>query len=812
MLAGPDNRVVRMSKPILFEARWHLTAALLALGLVAGCGGGSVGSTPSPAPIPTPAPTPAPVPTPSPAPAPAPTSSAAFLTSEYNRSTGPAQHGAITAWTAGITGAGVTIAIIDSGIDTTSPEFAGRISAASRDVVSNRGLTNADSDHGTNVALVAAAARDNAGILGIAFDANIAAFRADSLGTCATVVASDPKTGCTFSDSSIAAGVNAAVAAGAKVINLSLGGSPPNSQLRSAVANAAANGVVVVISAGNDGDSTDAAVDPNNPDPFASGLRAAGNGNVIIAGSVNASDVISAFSNKAGSEAAWFLSARGERVCCVYENGTLKVVNNPDGTRSAFVFSGTSFSAPQIAGAAALLRQAFPNLTAGQVVDLLLRSANDGGAAGTDPIYGRGILNITKAFAPQGTTSLAGSIVAISLSDTTVVTSAPMGDATGKNQSFGAIVLDGYQRAYQYDLSAGIRSAQIQPRLGPALTARARQVALGNEQLSLAFSVDAQGRTQRLPWQGMLKLSLADAQVARVLAGQVVARLTPNSKLAFGFAQGSDGLVAQLQGRQQPAFLIARTPGDDQGFGQANVLSLAWHQQAGQWGLSVSAEHGAPISAAPVFASLNGRDQQRYDRADRYGLAADRAFGNLHLALGASWLTEHRTILGARLSEGFGSGGASSLFLDASGQWSPSSGWRLAAQWRSGLTSPRSGGSVAGGGRLTSSAWAFDAGREGVFKAGDLLALRIAQPLRVESGGIALNLPVDYSYATLQPTFARHTLALAPAGREIDTELAWHGPLWTGAAMLSLYYRADPGHYAAASDDQGVAFSWSKDF
>ena len=184
----------------------------------------------------------------------------------------------------------------------------------------------------------------------------------------------------------------------------------------------------------------------------------------------------------------------------------------------------------------------------------------------------------------------------------------------------------------------------------------------------------------------------------------------------------------------------------------------------------------------------------------------------MQLALGASWLTERHTILGARLNEGFGGSGARSLFLDASGQWYPAPNWRLAAQLRSGFTTPRSGGSVAAGGRLTSSAWSFDAGREGVFKAGDLLRLRVSQPLRVESGGIALNLPVDYSYATLQPTFARRTLALTPGGREIDTELAWHGPLWSGAGMLSLHYRTDPGHYANAPDDQGVAFTWSKNF
>jgi subtilisin family serine protease len=801
-----------MSKPILFEARWHMAAALLSFGLVAGCGGGSVGSTPAPVPVPTPTPTPTPSPTPAPTPTPTPTPSSTFLTSEYNRSTGPGQHGAITAWTSGFTGTGVTIGIVDSGIDTSSPEFAGRIAAASRDVAGNRGLTNPDSDHGSSVALTAAGARDNTGVMGIAFNANIAMFRADTAGTCATAVAGDPETGCTFSDTNIAAGVNAAVAAGAKVINLSLGGSPPNSILRAAIANAAANGVVVVISAGNDGDSTDPAVDPNNPDPFAAGLRAAGNGNVIIAGSVDKNNVISVFSNKAGVESAWFLAARGERVCCVYENGVLKIVTNPDGSQSQFVYSGTSFSAPQIAGAAALLLQAFPNLTAVQVVDLLLRTGTDGGDPGTDAIYGRGILSITKAFAPQGTTSLAGSTVAITLGDTTVVTSAPMGDAGAKTKGLGAIVLDGYQRAYVYDLSAGIRTAQIEPRLAPALNAQVRHVALGNDQVSLAFSVDATGRVDRLPWQGMLKLTLADAQVARVLAGQVVARVAPNSKIAFGFSQGSDGLVAQLQGHAQPAFLIARAPGDDQGFGQDDKISMAWRYQAGRWGLSASAEHGSPVTAAPVWSSLSGLDRRRYDRADRYGVAVDRRFGNLQLALGAGWLNEQHSILGARLNDGFGGGGADSLFLDARGEWHPAPGWRFGAQWRSAFTTPRSGGSIAAGGRMTSSAWSFDAGREGLFRPGDLLALRVSQPLRVESGGIALNLPVDYSYATLQPTFARQMLNLAPQGREIDTELAWRSPLWTGAAMLSLFYRTDPGHYANLPDDRGVAFTWSKQF
>jgi Subtilase family len=582
--------------------------------------------------------------------------------------------------------------------------------------------------------------------------------------------------------------------------------------LRNAITNAANNGVVVVISAGNDGDSTDPAVDPGNPDPFATGLRAAGNGNVIIAGSVDASNVISGFANKAGTEATWYLSARGERVCCVYQSGTMEVVTNPDGSHSVYVISGTSFSAPQIAGAAALLRQAFPNLSAVQVVDLLLRTARDAGATGTDPIYGRGIMDIAAAFAPQGTTSLAGSTVAMPLGDSTGITSAPMGDAGMSGLPVTAIVLDGYSRAYRVNLSAGLRSAQLQPRLGPALARETRQVVLGNEALSLAFTVDGQGRVARLPWQGQLRLSGHDAAAARVLAARVVARIAPGAEIAFAFAQGSDGLVSQLQGRQQGAFLIARGPGDDLGFGRDESFSLALRRQAGPWGLSVGAEHGAVISAAPALSAASNIARTRLDPADRLSLSLDRRFGGLGAAIGASWLGERRTLLGARFHEGFGGGGAQSLLLDVGGEWFPTPNWRMGAAWRSGFTWPRAGGTIAPGSRLTTSAWALDLTRTGLVRPGDSIGLRLSQPLRVESGGLNLNLPVGYSYDTLLPTFAAVPLNLVPRGRELDTELVWRGPMLSGAAMLSLFYRRDPGHYASLPDDKGLAMSWSRSF
>ena len=95
---------------------------------------------------------------------------------------------------------------------------------------------------------------------------------------------------------------------------------------------------------------------------------------------------------------------------------------------------------------------------------------------------------------------------------------------------------------------------------------------------------------------------------------------------------------------------------------------------------------------------------------------------------------------------------------------------------------------------------------------GDSLGLRIAQPLRVASGGISLNLPTAYSYATEAATYELVPLSLAPRGRELDTELAWRGALWGGNASASVFARFNPGNVASLPLDKGVAVRWNTGF
>jgi hypothetical protein len=108
-------------------------------------------------------------------------------------------------------------------------------------------------------------------------------------------------------------------------------------------------------------------------------VRAAGNGNVIIAGSVGSTNTISSFSNRAGTEAEWYLTARGEQVCCLYENGVIKTTVSGGATYTT-VYMAPVFRAPDRGGggaAAASLSQSDRD-TGGLI---LLSTATDRAAA-----------------------------------------------------------------------------------------------------------------------------------------------------------------------------------------------------------------------------------------------------------------------------------------------------------------------------------------------------------------------------------------------------------------------------------------------
>jgi hypothetical protein len=194
------------------------------------------------------------------------------------------------------------------------------------------------------------------------------------------------------------------------------------------------------------------------------------------------------------------------------------------------------------------------------------------------------------------------------------------------------------------------------------------------------------------------------------------------------------------------------------------------------------------------------------DRYRRYGygdvaIGMDAARGPLSVAARLSHTTERDTVLGARFSSALGGGGAASWYADTNASLSLGDSTRFAAAWRRGWTQVAAG-PVRSGSTLMTQAMSFDVQRRAVLKPGDSLAIRWSEPLRVTSGALALT---GLGTETVQ-------FALAPLGHERDLEGVYALPIGAGQFTGNVYWRQQPGNYAAAPDDVGAAIRYSFGF
>jgi hypothetical protein len=381
-----------------------------------------------------------------------------------------------------------------------------------------------------------------------------------------------------------------------------------------------------------------------------------------------------------------------------------------------------------------------------------------------------------------------------------------MGDAAAGPQAMaGAIILDGYSRAFVLDLATRLQRAPQDRPLGRALGGDQRSATAQNEMVAVSLTLDRRPGTQ--PWVGMAQLGLTydDARRARLLSGLVVSRLDARTALALGFAESSKTLQLRLTGTRNNAFLVARDPASKMGFYGDDVTSLGVRRDLGPVGLTVTSERGKVWT--------DGLKQTLAD--PRYSISsvtADRRVGPATLSLGASRLEEETTVLGGRFDSVLTGAGARSYFLDGTASFDLGSGWGAFASYRRGWTNLPGTGGLVDDGRLSTEAWAFDLSKRGAFFGGDKLAVRVMQPLRVRSGGLNMLVPASYDYATLSVGYENRFLNLAPQGREIDFEAAYSMGLLGGDLGLNAFYRNDPGHIAAMKSDVGGAIRFTLGF
>ena len=246
-------------------------------------------------------------------------------------------------------GQGVTIAVLDTGIAPDATFGANRLRSLDIGLGTAAG-TGGEDGHGTAVASLAAGAAPDAP--GVAPAATLLSIRVtDAAGT------SDLFT--------VAQAILAATDAGAKIINVSLGGYATSGALEAAIAYAGDHGSVIVAAAGND--------------QAAQLAWPAADARVVSVGAVDAAEQQVAFSN-AGPQLQITAPGYGAQTAWL------------DGQRA--IVDGTSVSAPFVAGAIAAVLSQNPALTPQQAWQVLQQTASNAGAPGDNPDYGHGILNL----------------------------------------------------------------------------------------------------------------------------------------------------------------------------------------------------------------------------------------------------------------------------------------------------------------------------------------------------------------------------------------------------------------------------------
>ena len=246
------------------------------------------------------------------------------------------------------TGAKVVIAVIDSGVDFTHPDLEGSI-LPGIDLIDRSGDGRTDPNgHGTHVAGIIAAHKNDYGTTGLAYNSKILPVRVlDQYGE--------------GNDADIAFGILWAAKNGANIINLSLGGTKEDPLLRDAIAEVTKNGVLVVAASGNTGDSGDIFYPASNP-------------SVVAVAATDLLDRVAVF------------STRGEYVD-VAAPGSMILSTGKDSTYK--LDSGTSMATPLVSSILALLLST--GLSPNDALERLYNTAYDIEENGKDKLSGYGI-------------------------------------------------------------------------------------------------------------------------------------------------------------------------------------------------------------------------------------------------------------------------------------------------------------------------------------------------------------------------------------------------------------------------------------
>lgn len=706
---------------------------------------------------------------------------------------------------------GFKLAFVDTGITLNNKELIGRVSTLSTCVATgNCSSWVIDTNgHGTAVASIAAGSTATGGLMsGVAPKA-----------TLISIKIAQANGGAYPSD--LYNGIVTAAQRSAQVINVSYGSfmTPSTStsyayynyQLVSAINAAAAKGAIIVFAGGNSSTT------------FLSNLNQAGFSDdalrrIVFVGSVNSSNSLSWFSNKPGSST--FKSTTGAStslsslwIMAPGENIVAPAIQY--GSTAYGYWTGTSMSAPIVAGALALLETKWPILaTNGTATSVLFESATDLGAAGTDTTYGRGLLNVAKAFEPIGTLSTAqadGSLTPLTTTSGGVLSGGSLGSMSAlSSQLANATVFDSYQRNFTADLSGLVvkKPANANAQLASVVQAPAVKSSASFLQDGSVYSlVESQGPSQimtesakiasplaALPQQTWI-MAFSQSSGLAVETGQGFSPTAAFADTLWGF--GSNAAEGLHEVNASNALMSLTEGGRFVSLGNklgANArYALSWSStslaQDALGGSNWQTSKADALNAGVTWRMADFGEHSLWDAGMTVGYLGENSglLGSLYDSNGLVNLGDQHHSLSVGLSSFFALGASTGLTFDAA--MVRTDGSKVA----NGLVSSVSS--------MVSRSYGAALTHRGLFGSDDHISLSARRPLRVASGSADLvTASVDeHGY----PVIGATRVNMAPTGNQTDISLGYGLPLADGVDLsTSTAFSQDYGHVSGASNIQ----------
>ena len=442
---------------------------------------------------------------------------------------------------------------------------------------------------------------------------------------------------------------------------------------------------------------------------------------------------IAPFSNRCGIAADWCIAAPGFRVWAAYFGPYQEQI-----LRGYARLSGTSFAAPMVTGGLALMTQMFRSqLMSEELVTRLYRTADKSGAYADRSIYGQGMMDLDAALTPFGGLTIA------------------TGDSVGGGGTPAQQASLNLGGAFGSGLANGLSGHEI----------------AGFDSLGAPFWHDLGDfvRSSALPSAG--------EQLRDFLAAAPIEPWTDDAESYAGAA--STGLRV--------------------GFGQVPEGAGFGHALLARNALTFTL--GRPGGVVATAFTNEGND----DAPPATGALVSWRAANVPLGLRAGWLGERDSVLSATAQGAFGDLAAHSFFIGLDVHHR-AGGWRLSGGPEFGFAQSRArGGMIGGMESLPTSAFALHASRPAA--GGGMVRVSLEQPLRVEDGSAALTVPVG---RTRDREVVRRQISanLTPAGRQLDLSVRWERLLAGGDLRLGAVATRHPGHDAQARPQLSVLAGW----